>query len=195
MTRLCWKCHRPHDDDDAEVCPYCGAEFAPQDSSYKADGRTITTEDDSAYLTSAPPKYRKNYTAVFGVVLAVGIALVAITMMIGNSGILDPSEPDIEYDYTLADQSRSDGYAVYTYNFMMTNYNEEVIDQSRISFTIDCKGRTYVPSDITVEISGLVYAGTVTFKVPDDLAEYGPELRIDADGYSIHRTRIMPVSG
>ncbi|MBQ7979151.1 MAG: zinc-ribbon domain-containing protein [Candidatus Methanomethylophilaceae archaeon] len=54
MSKLCWKCNKFHED-GAKVCPYCGASFATDDMKYQSNGRTVSTTDDTAYLSSAPP--------------------------------------------------------------------------------------------------------------------------------------------
>ena len=99
MGKLCWKCGKMHGE-DARVCPYCGASFASKDAEYHTDGRTVSTVNENAYLTSPPPKYKKSHR---GAVCILIIAVVAIGafILIPN---LYPSA-GLTFDYTVDNTS------------------------------------------------------------------------------------------
>ena len=97
MAKMCWKCGKYHEEGISN-CPYCGASFTSDDERYLADGRTVSNKDETAYLSSPPPKYKKSHVILPAVIiLAMVVAFIAITA----SGFPGTNDPDVRFDYDI----------------------------------------------------------------------------------------------
>ena len=81
MAKMCWRCQEYHDDGVRE-CPYCGAAFVSDDASYMRDGRTISTEDEDAYLRSGPPRYRRDRRIALSALMVI-VCAIAVYAAVG----------------------------------------------------------------------------------------------------------------
>ncbi len=97
MAKMCWKCGKYHED-GAESCPFCGAAFTSGTERYESDGRTISNKDETAYLRSPPPKYRRQHVIL--PVVIIGAIIVAMVFVVAQGYIVD-NDPDIRYNYSL----------------------------------------------------------------------------------------------
>lgn len=162
MVRLCWRCGAPHDE-GTTVCPNCGAAFASSEDRYQTDGRTVSSHDDSAYLTSSAPRYKKNRTGLVIGIAVVLIAAVAIYAMIGSSGILDP---DIAYDYKITDV---DPYGETTVDIRIDNLSSDTYDWQGFYFEMEYKGYRYGMMDVFAHqdiLPDWYYTHTIHFDLP-----------------------------
>lgn len=137
MGKICWKCQREHAP-DAAFCPYCGASFATEDMRYQTDGRTVSTANDSSYLTSAPPKYKKSKLkyVVFGVVAV--IAVLIVILLIGSSAVAD-----IEYDYKFVSEDRTDTTIELVVDIRMKNSNLNSLYVPNVNYRINASGQYF----------------------------------------------------
>ena len=185
MTKMCWRCRELHEDAVSE-CPYCGAAFVPKDATYRTDGRTISCDDDDAYLRSAPPRYRKNRTAVLlAIATAIIVSLVAYAIIDG-SGIL---KPDITYDYQMEQVDIGDDGNTVAYRVVLMDAKFSVINWSTIGFSLDVGGTSYEPCSEDLSNLGLVYSGTVSFLIPSSCSYEDAVLNVSCEGgrYSLER--------
>ena len=96
MSKMCWKCGKYHED-GVDSCPYCGASFTSDTERYESDGRTISNKDETAYLRSPPPKYRRQYVILPVVIIAA--LIVAMVFVVAQDYMVDG--PDVRYNYSM----------------------------------------------------------------------------------------------
>lgn len=97
MAKMCWKCGKYHEE-GISSCPYCGASFTSEDEKYQSDGRTVSSKDETAYLSAPPPKYRRSHMILPAVII---FAMVVAFFVIAASGFPGTSDPDVRYDYKM----------------------------------------------------------------------------------------------
>ncbi len=97
MAKMCWKCGKYHED-GAISCPFCGASFTSDAERYESDGRTISTKDETAYLKSPPPKYRRQHV-ILPVIIIAGL-IVAMVFVVAQGYMVD-NDPDVRYNYSM----------------------------------------------------------------------------------------------
>ena len=161
MAKMCWKCGKYHDD-GAESCPFCGASFTSDTDRYESDGRTISDKDESAYLKSPPPKYRRQHVIL--PVIVIGALIVAMVFVVAQSN-MPASDPDVLYNYSTTTMSE-----------LPTDTGDLLPDEGMqfVVMTIVVKNidvRSGVSSDIPVwEFS--VYNGSNWYPVDGKTKEY-----------------------
>ncbi|WII07043.1 zinc ribbon domain-containing protein [Methanomassiliicoccales archaeon LGM-RCC1] len=156
-ARICWKCHREHEA-GSKFCPYCGAGFATDDMHYQNDGRTVSREDDTAYLSSPPPKYKKSRK---GVALALVLLAVVVALMVMvpsgqtptgyDEDTIHRSELPLDGQYVLTNYHLDkhtysiSGVEYLSYTLNMTIKNEKVqnLRPDEIRFFIVVDGNSY----------------------------------------------------
>ena len=77
--KMCWKCAR-YNKPGAKFCAFCGVQFATDDDHYQTDGRTVSSYDDTAYLSAPPPKVRKNRHILGAIILVAVIVIGALVI-------------------------------------------------------------------------------------------------------------------
>jgi hypothetical protein len=94
---------------------HCGVAFATDDMRYQTDGRTVSSEDPDAYLTSPPPKVRSHK----GKAVIAMVAIIAVAVLIGLA--LSASAPDARFNYTLVSETYEGDYYVCVYDLNIVN--------------------------------------------------------------------------
>ena len=97
MAKMCWKCGKYHED-GIESCPFCGASFTSGSERYESDGRTISNKDETAYLNSPPPKYRRQHVIL--PVAIIGALIVAMVFVVAQGYVVNDN-PDVRYNYSM----------------------------------------------------------------------------------------------
>ena len=178
MSKICWKCGRPHKDGDA-FCMYCGASFATEDMKYQTDGRTVSATDDKAYLSTPPPKYKKRRTGiVVAVVAIVAVVLVAI-LLVGAS-----NSADVLYDDEctgIGKKAGTDQWVV-GYDITVTNNTDHAINSDEILFKLRIDGQVIEPYAKSSQI--IVSKGTVQIECVFDIDESQVSKKMEIVAYS-----------
>lgn len=143
--KMCWKCHR-YNSPGAKFCAFCGVGFATDEEHYQTDGRTVSSYDDTAYLTAPPPKTKRKHH--IGLAVIVGIIVIFVVIMIIGAGA---GERTLQWDYQEVEQNTygDDTYVtltLYVSNHTHTNYN----------------GNTF---SVHIEYNGISYGSFVLFGV------------------------------
>ncbi len=177
MATICWKCGKALDE-GAKVCPFCGASFIGRDERYQSDGRTISSNDDSAYLRDpirlSWKRFIRPVAVVVLVVLLVAAAYVAVTGYAGHS-----DGPDIAYNYSMAVHdpgSEQDSAYVYM-NVVVKDRTISGLDPEVLYLVLYVSGQVYLPesggfSQAVLMQPDDVYSASFVFRIP---AEYSAD--------------------
>jgi len=82
--KMCWKCQK-YNVPGAEFCAFCGVQFATDNDRYQTDGRTVSDEDTTAYLSAPPPKVKGSRRGILYAFAIVVVGVLIILMMVGNA--------------------------------------------------------------------------------------------------------------
>ena len=178
MAKMCWKCGKYHED-GISSCPYCGASFTSEDERYQSDGRTVSSKDETAYLSAPPPKYRRSHMILPAVII---FAMVVAFIVIVASGFPGGDEPDARYNcsITFTDKLQTDhGYevpadgmqfAILRIYLVNDKASDGISDDVGIwEFSLKARGGSYSMSDLTKEYINykepetIMPGGTVVF--------------------------------
>jgi len=204
MAKMCWKCGKYHEDGAIE-CPYCGASFTSDAERYESDGRTISDRDETAYLSSPPPKYRRQHVIL--PVVIIGVMIVAMVFVVAQ-GYMGHDDPDVRYNYVYGTAeiietssgiaSPDDGM-----QFLIVKcrfYNDDVsggVSNGVMTwdFSVQCDGRTYSMDPVTYSYK--FYQGDRTayigyseylyevFQIPEGSNTFGIDLDYEGHGKAV----------
>lgn len=191
MSKLCWKCNRPHED-GLRVCPYCGASFATDEETYQSDGRSIATPVAPEHY---PTTYKKSHSSVKYVLFAVVVFVAAIAMFSmfapqsgtgttdgphddissGAEQTSDPATHAYNWKSTIVDDPYSPGYKTVTIEMGVKSLSQ-TFDTTDFDITLESKNwASYLnPVSQTCDsVTDTVSAGKVVhykavFKVSSD---------------------------
>lgn len=151
MAGKCYKCSHELTDPTVQFCPWCGAKFAAKDAHYMADGRTITREDENAYLSAPPPKYRRNRGKVIAGIVIIAAVIVAVLVMAGSS-------TDVEYDYEVTGSGPVIGGTTdyVKVHVELANVSGSSVDMGRLDLLLEIGDSLYSPINPP---SGMIYKG------------------------------------
>lgn len=185
MTKICWKCGKPHADGDA-FCMYCGASFATDDMKYQTDGRTVSATDDKAYLSAPPPKYKKSKVPIIvGVLVVAGVAMMAL-FIFGSMQSADVTYDDYDVETYYSEDKDQTGilYKMYVYN-----RTDHPIDTAKIYFTIEYNGQSYMQTkgDTAIIASKDFMAQGYLFVIDGKVEIDKATIKGHSDAYSIAR--------
>jgi|GEM_PF-6777287 len=177
MATICWKCGR-NIDGDVKVCPFCGASFIGSDERYQSDGRTISSDDDSAYLRDPIRLSWKRFIRPVSLILLV-ILLVAAAYVVATGYAGHADGPDIVYNYAMAvHEDGVDPDSAYVYmNVIIEDRTISGLDPEVLYLVLYVNGHVYLPEsggfdpDILMQ-PGDIHVGSHIFRIP---AEYTGE--------------------
>lgn len=186
MAGKCYKCNHELSDPTVQFCPWCGAKFAARDSHYMADGRTITREDENAYLSSPPPKVKKSRAVYVAVAV---IAVAAVLLILGASGASPTAKTaDALYDYEFEDIRYYEGYSAVFY-FAIQNEGADPINLDKVTVMMTIDGKTRHPTNPP---SGWLQGGKAAtyrlfYAIDESEMQYRLDLKVTSDAYHLER--------
>ena len=171
--KMCWKCGKPHKDGDA-FCMYCGASFASESERYQSDGRTVSDKDDTEYLRSDPPKYKRSHTMIIAVAIIALVAVGALVLVINQGG----SEGNIYYNYEKGSAQAMDDKIIVSMDIVVLNDSKGMLNYSDVVFRLRTSGGEYEP---IVQKTGMLESGWKEYiqqRYTIPMAEYSGALSI-----------------
>jgi len=194
--KMCWKCGKYHQDGDL-FCMHCGASFASDDSKYQTDGRTVSNKDDTEYLRTAPPKYKKNHKlTVLAVVIALGVAgaiFLVASNNTGGGGDSPVAVADIYYNYSQGNYQDYDDQVIVWMEVTFSNERLSLLKYTDVLFEIEGKnGYRYSPNFTKEGMLEKGWKATINYSytIPKDI--YSSNLKMIAlSHYSTYYDRTL----
>ena len=191
MAGKCYKCSHELTDPNVQFCPWCGVKFAAKDAHYMADGRTITREDENAYLAAPPPKYKRS-KAVY---VAIGaIAVVAVLILVGAAGA-STAKTDGTYDYEFMGvyKDGDTGQPIAGFNFAIRNDAKDPMDLSKVTITLIIDGKASQSRTLSAAwlYEGKVYQWGQEFYIDESDKQYPMSLSVTSETYKLTRGTVV----
>lgn len=208
MSKMCWKCGKYHEE-GIDSCPFCGASFTSDTERYESDGRTISNKDETAYLRSPPPKYRRQHVIL--PVVIIGALIVAMVFVVAQDYMTD--DPDVRYNYSMVTTTTlptDTGYVLPDEGMQFVIMEIVIVNDSVSSgvrsdvlvweFSLNSNGNWYPMDDLTrsyryyQEPITLRIGGTATFyevfQIPSGSGVSDVSLNYHGEGKASHDTHI-----